>query len=151
MIKKIIINYYLNKSIDCARNFSNKKAIKYINKILRFKTDLEALSYKGLYYSNLFEKEKSYECFDIIFKINPDYIYGHYYKGLACITLYEYETAIKCFKKILNIDSNNLEILYEIGDCYLYLEKYDLAFKYFNNVLDKDPENIDSLLDLYTI
>ena len=134
--------------MECGRKFSNKKAIKYLNKILRFKTDLEALSYKGLRYSHLFEKEKCYECFDTIFKIEPDYIYGYYYKGLSCIGLNEYSEAIIYFKKVLEIDSDNLEIINEIGRCYFYLEEYDLAFKYFNNVLDKDDTNIPLLLNL---
>jgi len=148
MFKEKLVDHYINKSIELSNNYLNKQAINKINKILIFTNNIEALSFKGLYYSYLFEKEKCYECFDKIFKYNPQSIIGYYRKGLANMQLNEYEHAITYFKEILCIDSNHILTLNFIGICYQNLKKYDLALEYFNEILKKNPNDINTLINL---
>ncbi|MFM5882936.1 MULTISPECIES: hypothetical protein [Methanobrevibacter] len=62
MFKDRIVNYYIDKSITYGSNYLNKKAIRCVDKILFLdKNNAEALSFKGLYYAYIFEKEKSFD------------------------------------------------------------------------------------------
>lgn len=137
MFKNKIIDYYFNKSIEYGSNYQNYHAIRYVDKILSIDdNNCEALSFKGLYYSCLFDKINAFDCFNKIHQINPNYIYGYYREGLACIQLEEYNKAINSFKKILVCDSNHVDTLNHIGESYLDLKEYDESLKYLHKALD---------------
>jgi len=71
MFKKILIKYYYKKANNYLYNYNNKKAIYYLDKILKIdENNIEALLLKGTCHSNLLEKNESIECFDKCFKIN---------------------------------------------------------------------------------
>lgn len=145
MIKNSIIKYFFKKAFENADNYRYKKAINYINKILSIdKYNIEALSFKGLYYAHLSDKENSLNCFNVLLDINPNDLAIYFKKGLCCIYLEEYETSIECFNKVLEKDNNHITSLSYKGLAYLYLKEYDKSLIYFDKVLDKQP-------DIYTI
>ena len=101
---------------------------------------LDLILWNGVYYSELYDKEMSFKCFDEVQKIVFQDVAIDYYKGVACMNLDEYELAIDCFDKFLKEDQNNVDALSNKGYAYYFLGNYNVALYYFDRALENNND-----------
>ena len=136
MIKKYILKKYSKKSMENRHLFRNKKAIKYLDKILFLdKNNIDAIIWKGYCYACMYNKSESMKYLDLASKLLPDSDELLIKKGICYSIMEEYELSIDCFKKVYNPESPDTYLLSEIGSSYLYWDKYSEALFYFNEIL----------------
>ena len=120
MIKEQFIKKYFKKASENINLSRNKKAIKYLDKILYLdKNNIDALDWKGHCYACMHNKTESMKCYDLAFKLLPNSNELMIRKASSYYILEEYELAIKYFKKVYNDNSQDVYILNLIGSSYL--------------------------------
>ena len=71
MFKDKIVDFYLDKSLAYCRIFKIKKAIETVNNALWLdKDNVETLIGGGVFLFLSFDKENSFKCFDLAFKMD---------------------------------------------------------------------------------
>lgn len=151
-IKKKIVNHYLKKANELYDDYQFVSAIKVLDKVLAIDNNVEIWCMKGLCYSEIYDEENSFKCFEKALDIDPsdDYIYFNW--GFACENLHNFEMALEYFNKLLKDEPDDLTILTCVGYSYLYLDNVDEALSYFNKVISqrRDCERLCLISKCYT-
>ena len=145
MIKKFLIEKYFKKANENKNLSKNKKAIKYLDRILSLdKNNVDALVCKSHCYACMYNKTEAIKCLDSVSKLLPNSNELLIQKGIIYYIIDEYETAINCFKKACNPESPDIYLLMEIGTSYLNSEKYSEALFYFKEILKLNENDSDA-------
>lgn len=113
---------------------------------------MEALCLKGLCYSNIFDEENSFKCFEKALDIDPSNGYIYLDWGCACINLNKCELALKYHTILLENYPDNLLFLEYVGSSNLFMKNIDEALFYFDKILSKkkDPNVLVLISKCYT-
>lgn len=111
------LNYML--ALRYAEN-KNQKVLSLCDSLIRADTleqHAEPYYYKGIYYSNINDKNKALQLFDEAVKRNYNFLEGYVEKGSILFERKQYNEALKVFNLLLNISPDYPDSYYWIGKC----------------------------------
>ncbi len=93
---------------------------------------------KGLYYSNINNKEKALEAFDECIKNDYTFLEAYIEKGLLLYDLQNYAEALKVFERAIQVSNTFAEAYYQAGRCLEALGNKEEAKLYYQKTLGLD-------------
>ena len=108
------------------------------------RADKEALLIKGIYYSEINEKEKAISFFNQCLQLNYTYMPAYLQKGITLHDIKKYEEALKVFERAVTLQNKFDEGYYWMGRCYEKLNKRTDAIESYQAALLYNPEYIEA-------
>ena len=103
-------------------------------------TRAEVFFAKGLYYSNIDDREKAIECFDSTIALNFTMVDAYIEKSILLCKQKKYDAASATLKIALPITKNNADLYYWLGQSYEGQGKIQEASKLYEMTVNLDPD-----------
>ncbi len=108
------------------------------------KAEKEALFIKGLYFSNIGEKDRAIALFDQCLALNYSFMEAYREKAIALYDLGKYKEAVTVLEKAITLQNNFDEGYYFMGRCYEKLKDIPKAIEAYQTALMYDPNYIEA-------
>jgi len=125
----------------------NKTAIVMADALLigkNARAEKEALLIKGIYFSEINEKQKAITFFDDCLEMNYTYMPAYLQKGITLYDMGKYEDAIKVLNKAVTLQNKFDEGYYWLGRCFEKLNKPNDAIENYRTALLYNPDYVEA-------
>jgi len=105
-----------------------KKAIEYLNKSIKLKSDDYGTYYlRGTAYFKLVQYQRAIEDYNEVIRLKPNYVEVYYNRGLAYDKLGQYQRAIENYTESIRLQPNDVDSYVNRGLAYSNLKQYQRA------------------------
>jgi tetratricopeptide (TPR) repeat protein len=108
------------------------------------RAEKEANLIKGLFYSNIGDKQKALIFFDNCLELNYTFMKAYREKGIVLYEMGKYEEAIKVFDRAVKLQNDFAEGYYWMGKCFEKLKNINAAVENYKTALLYNADYIDA-------
>lgn len=123
----------------------NSKALELADALLiadKAKAAKEALLIKGLYFSNIGDKQKALGAFDNCLALDYTFMLAYREKAIVLYETGKYNEAIKTLERATTLQNNFDEGYFWLGQCYEKLQQKNAAIENYKTALLYNADNI---------